>query len=68
MWAVRFKMSPSNKSFNPAIKLSNAINIVMLNVTPIAATSVCFQRAIKKERDTSVINFNFILPVLSIHH
>ncbi len=38
MCGVRFRIRPSSRSFNPFMKPSRVTNMVMLNITPTAAT------------------------------
>ena len=46
--------------FNPVIKLNSVMNMVMLNVTPMAATSVCRHRASNSDCAILVISFTFM--------
>jgi hypothetical protein len=46
---VLLRIRPSSRSFNPDIKLNRAMNMVMLKVTPTAATKVCLHLAMSNE-------------------
>ena len=58
---VLFKIKLSNKSFKPFIKLTKAINMAILNVTPMAATIVCFNRARSKCSAMFNMSLKFII-------
>ena len=60
---VLLSINPSNKSFNPVINPNRVMNMVMLKVTPTAATSVCFHLASSNDFATLIKSLYFILVV-----